>query len=341
MQGEDQFGQYKRSADIEKLIEENKNYISKKQKCRLKKRGKNALINEEHEGTLAPHECPLCGTEKALFYHYGHETDRFYYKCGHCSLIFVPRTSYLSEADEASRYELHDNDIRQPGYRAFLNRVVEPLVEALTASQTEWDEADSADMKAIARLGVDFGCGPGPSISIMMKDLGYDVINYDPQFYPHPDMDPTITTEPIKKGEKKQEQVMETEKEKEEKETSNAALENDAASSSESIISHAELLAQPTLTRQYRFITCTEVIEHVKNPLDVWEHLYKMLAPGGILAIMTGVVDNDQMFQGWHYHRDPTHICFYHKSTLEYVEKLHGWTLTRPSKNVSFFTKNK
>lgn len=172
-----------------------------------------------------------------------------------------------------------------------------------------------------------------------MKEHGYDVINYDPQFFPHPDVDPSVTSVPVNIDISKVSKDQSAQSD-----VSDTNIEGDVALSNEvqPVILPPEILfAQPALSKQYRFITCTEVIEHVKTPMDVWSQLYKMLAPGGVLAVMTGVVDNEQMFQGWHYHRDPTHICFYHKNTLTFVEELFDWKMTRPSKSVTFFTKPK
>jgi len=318
MSGEDQFLKYKRSAEIAQLLEENKAYISKKQRTRLQKRGKNALINEDNEGKVTDELCPLCQSEKAVFYHYGHETDRFYYKCVKCSLIFVLRSSYLSEFEEAKRYEMHDNDIKQPGYRTFLNRCVVPLHEALKSTQEEWDNSADEELKKISRDGMDFGCGPGPSISILMGELGYKVVNFDPQFVPDPENPPTKPHV-----------------------VPDSLATIDTGKETPVIQSIDVLYAQPSLQRKYRFITCTEVIEHVKDPMVVWKKLFDLVAPGGVVAMMTGVVNNEEMFKGWHYHRDPTHICFYHKDTLNYVESLFPWKMSRPDKQVILFTKNK
>jgi len=71
-----------------------------------------------------------------------------------------------------------------------------------------------------------------------------------------------------------------------------------------------------TLRRKYDFITCTEVIEHVKTPNLVITQLLTMLKPNAWLGIMTKLVINQAVFQHWHYKNDPTHICFFAKETF-------------------------
>lgn len=62
----------------------------------------------------------------------------------------------------------------------------------------------------------------------------------------------------------------------------------------------------------FDFITMTEVVEHLKDPLEVITRLWKLLKIGGILVIMTKrAVGTVERFKNWHYIRDPTHITFF------------------------------
>jgi 2-polyprenyl-3-methyl-5-hydroxy-6-metoxy-1,4-benzoquinol methylase len=83
-------------------------------------------------------------------------------------LAFANRKQLPSAADERSRYELHQNSPSDEGYRAFLNRLVDPLCEVLPPNAQ----------------GLDFGCGPGPTLSAIMSERGYTVRNFDPFFFP-------------------------------------------------------------------------------------------------------------------------------------------------------------
>ena len=93
------------------------------------------------------------------------------------------------------------------------------------------------------------------------------------------------------------------------------------------------------LQRQYRFITCTEVIEHVHDPLTVLQTLDRMLLPGGVLGVMTGIVREGFDFRTWWYHRDVTHVRFFAFETFDWVRQKLGWSMERPDISVFLFTK--
>jgi len=108
--------------------------------------------------------CPLCRNEDAdLFFE---DKRRRYLRCRHCRLVFVPGRYWLSPRDEKATYDLHQNDAGDPGYRRFLSRLSLPLLERLKP----------------AHKGLDFGCGPGPTLSVMLAEQGHPVDLYDP-FY--------------------------------------------------------------------------------------------------------------------------------------------------------------
>ena len=68
-------------------------------------------------------------------------------------------------------------------------------------------------------------------------------------------------------------------------------------------------------SRRYQWITATEVVEHLHRPGPELARLWSMLLPGGWLAVMTKLVRDRQSFAGWHYIRDPTHVCFFSRQT--------------------------
>lgn len=88
---------------------------------------------------------------------------RDYYRCRRCRLVFVPSGQYLSAADELAHYELHRNSPADSGYRQFLGRLYEPLRARL----------------APRSHGLDFGCGPGPTLSVMFAEAGHRMDLYD------------------------------------------------------------------------------------------------------------------------------------------------------------------
>lgn len=94
------------------------------------------------------------------------------------------------------------------------------------------------------------------------------------------------------------------------------------------------------LTRQYDFVTASEVMEHLHAPLSVLKQIDTLLAPGSRLGILTGFPPpSPDDFAAWHYRRDLTHVVFYAPETLSWIAQQFGWKLTLDARNVAVFTK--
>jgi len=109
--------------------------------------------------------CPLCRSA-AKAYHQGRR--RAYYQCQHCRLVFVLPDAFLSVAEEKAVYDLHQNGPDDAGYRRFLSRMSRPLHRRLSTGSR----------------GLDFGSGPGPTLSVLFEELGYPMAIYDPFYAP-------------------------------------------------------------------------------------------------------------------------------------------------------------
>lgn len=96
-----------------------------------------------------------------------------------------------------------------------------------------------------------------------------------------------------------------------------------------------------SLDRSYDFITCTEVVEHIYEPAEVFNLLDRLLRPGGWLGIMTCFQTDDERFDNWHYRRDPTHVVFYRQATFEWLARKYGWALEVPVKDVVLLRKGR
>jgi 2-polyprenyl-3-methyl-5-hydroxy-6-metoxy-1,4-benzoquinol methylase len=92
------------------------------------------------------------------------------------------------------------------------------------------------------------------------------------------------------------------------------------------------------LDRTYDFITCTEAAEHFHAPADELDRLGSIVRPGGLIAIMTSFQVDDDLFAGWHYRRDPTHVVFYQEATFHHVAEQRGWRCEIPVRDIALLT---
>jgi hypothetical protein len=91
------------------------------------------------------------------------------------------------------------------------------------------------------------------------------------------------------------------------------------------------------LSRGYDYVACSEVVEHAYEPGEMFDLFGRLLARGGALGVMTRFY-GDEPFSGWWYTRDPTHVCFYAKSTMRWIAAHHGWSVEFPRADVSLFS---
>ena len=208
--------------------------------------------------------CPLCASPEVIPFHKDH--SRVYLRCRICRLVFVPREYHLSALDEKAQYDHHENSPEDSGYRQFLNRLFEPMNARLTPGS----------------CGLDFGSGPGPTLSVMFEEAGHVVSIYDP-FYA-PDRSP--------------------------------------------------------LSRQYDFVTASEVVEHLGNPAEDLQCLWSCVRPGGVLGIMTKWVGDEASFANWHYKNDPTHVSFFSRETFDWLTAEWSAELTFVGSDVILLAKS-
>ena len=108
--------------------------------------------------------CPLCLSKYCSEFY----KDKFreYLQCNNCEFVFVPKSYHLSETDEKLRYDTHNNNPLDNRYRNFLSQLEEPLLHQIPEKS----------------YGLDFGSGPGPTLSLMLEEKGHHVELYD-KFY--------------------------------------------------------------------------------------------------------------------------------------------------------------
>ncbi len=108
--------------------------------------------------------CPLCGSNHIESYF--SNKDSKYLICSECELVFSPDEFHLNETEEKSRYDLHRNNPKDERYRKFLSKIFNPVLRYLSPGD----------------VGLDFGSGPGPTLSLMFSEQGYKVDLFD-KFY--------------------------------------------------------------------------------------------------------------------------------------------------------------
>lgn len=91
------------------------------------------------------------------------------------------------------------------------------------------------------------------------------------------------------------------------------------------------------LTQRYDFIVASEVIEHLYDPQAIFELWLRLLKPGGLLGIMTGLRPSNQLFANWWYKNDPTHVVLFSEKTFAYLQNKYGLALVFSAKNVRGF----
>ena len=109
--------------------------------------------------------CIVCKNQEAV--DFKNIKQKRYWKCSYCEAIFLDKEFYLSSNDEYKHYLTHNNDVNDPRYKQFLSNLMLPLIERIKLNS----------------IGLDYGCGPGPALSLMLREKGYQMFNYDPFFH--------------------------------------------------------------------------------------------------------------------------------------------------------------
>jgi SAM-dependent methyltransferase len=109
--------------------------------------------------------CTLCETPLE------NQIDDKFMFCQNCNSYIMHKNFWLQDQEEKARYDLHNNDIMDLGYINFVSPITNAILNDFAPSH----------------FGLDYGCGPGPAITHVLRQSGYTVQLYDPYF--HPDLD--------------------------------------------------------------------------------------------------------------------------------------------------------
>ncbi|MFM1814639.1 MAG: hypothetical protein RLZ98_1334 [Pseudomonadota bacterium] len=113
-------------------------------------------------------KCPICRSRSST--PYAEISERRYFRCSTCHGVHVDSAHHLSDKAAIRHYLTHENDPSDAGYRRFLSRLADPMLERV----------------APGSHGLDYGCGPGPALAAMLREAGHEMQVWDPFFAPDP-----------------------------------------------------------------------------------------------------------------------------------------------------------
>ncbi len=110
--------------------------------------------------------CPQCSSDR--WRDFAQDRERSYQLCEDCHLVFVPRSLLITQADERTRYENHNNDPADPRYEAYLSQTADLITPHLFQGS----------------VGLDFGSGSSTLLGELMQKRGYPCDSFDLYFHP-------------------------------------------------------------------------------------------------------------------------------------------------------------
>lgn len=111
-------------------------------------------------------KCIICQSQVEATY--DEKLDLTFYRCLHCEFVHQDPTTHVDGVKEKEQYDFHDNSFENEGYVDYLTKFMDSYVVPLN--------------KAGAAL--DFGSGPGPVLSELLKKHFELVLHYDPYYHP-------------------------------------------------------------------------------------------------------------------------------------------------------------
>ena len=228
------------------------------------------------------------------------DKQREYHQCGKCQLVFVSAPYHLSYSCEKAEYDKHNNQFGDAGYLAFLSRSFLPAIDWIKHKIHRSGLLHSCE--PVVLRGIDFGCGPTPVLAIEIRDQVQAHLN--DQMTKHSENDITYS------------------------------LSFDMQYYDPMYFPATELAES-----SFDLVTCTEVVEHFRSPVDSWRQLISLMTADSCLVVMTKLVIDCQRFASWHYKNDPTHVAFYSKETFEFIANAYQLNYQQLSTDVAMFCK--
>lgn len=109
--------------------------------------------------------CVVCESSARV---YTKDSERSYFECLSCQLVFVPRSELISYEQEKARYDHHQNLENDSHYISYLEKIAKGILPHLQAKS----------------IGLDFGCGRTKLLEKILNENNLDVASYDLYYFP-------------------------------------------------------------------------------------------------------------------------------------------------------------
>ena len=110
-------------------------------------------------------KCIICNTKSVSFV--DNQLKKTFYHCPFCELIFLDKKFHISSDDEKKQYNHHNNSLENEGYIKMFDKFLDFALEGLHVKNA-----------------LDFGSGPTPVLSELLKRRGLHVEYFDKFYQP-------------------------------------------------------------------------------------------------------------------------------------------------------------
>jgi len=87
----------------------------------------------------------------------------------------------------------------------------------------------------------------------------------------------------------------------------------------------------------FDFVSCTEAAEHFFKPSEEFGRIFSLLKPQGMLILMTELFTEDKELKDWYYAKDPTHVAFFSKESLDWLAKKYDCKIEVKNNRLALF----
>jgi 2-polyprenyl-3-methyl-5-hydroxy-6-metoxy-1,4-benzoquinol methylase len=109
--------------------------------------------------------CKICESKTSILK--DEKTSKIYHKCPKCKYIFLDDEFYIDEQKEKKHYDKHHNNLESLGYVKMFEDLRDEFIKPLGINRA-----------------LDFGCGEGEVLAIVLERTGMECDRYDLFYFP-------------------------------------------------------------------------------------------------------------------------------------------------------------